>query len=119
MLQQAMHLFHRKLHSEKLIQKTKRSRRSTTIPSHPRLNMINLIIYLINDFMIRFETIKLFKVIRRKNIHTKNSFQQLINRFNRYLHNFNQISTVSYVYILKTINLSFLTLKHIKNNKVY
>lgn len=92
-LQQAMHLFHSKLHGEELVEKAKCSGRTTTIPSHPWLHMIHLVVYLINHFMISFETIKFFKIIRWKDIHAKNPLQQLINRLNWYLHNLNHTDT--------------------------
>lgn len=88
MLQQPMHLLYSKFHGEELVQKAKCCWRTTAVSSHPWLHMINLIINFIHHFMVCLQTIKLLKVIRRQNIHTKNLLQQRINWFpaSLYLH---------------------------------
>lgn len=84
-----MHLLGSEFHGEKLIKKAKCCRGTSTIPSHPWFHMVHLIVNLVNNIIKSFNTIKLFKVIRGKNVHTKNLLQKLINWLNWYLHRTN------------------------------
>lgn len=74
-----MHLFDSKLHGEELVEETECSGGAPAIASHPRLHMINLIVYFINDLMIGLQPVELLEVIRRHNVHTKNLLHQQIN----------------------------------------
>lgn len=91
MLQQTMHLFDSKLHREEFIEKTKCCGRTSTVAGHPWLHMIDLIVNLINNFVVSLQSVKLFKIIRREDVHAKHLLKQSINRSPRglYLHNVN------------------------------
>ena len=60
-----------KLHSELLVEKTKGSGRTAAVASHPWLDVINLIVNLVDHLMVRLQAVKLFEIIRRQNVHTK------------------------------------------------
>lgn len=79
MLQQTVHLFDSKLHSEELVEKTECSRGPPAIASHPRLHMFDTSVDLIDHLMIGFQPIELLKVIRRQNVHAKNLLHQHFN----------------------------------------
>lgn len=76
MLQQAMHLLDSEFHGEEFVQETVSCGRTTAVSTHPRLHMANLVVDFINDLMISLETIKLFEIVRRDNVHRKNLLQE-------------------------------------------
>lgn len=80
-LQNPVHLLDSQLHSEELVEQAKCSGGSTAIPGHPRLHVIDLVVDLVDHFMVCLQPVKLFEIVRRQNIHAKNPLKQRFDRF--------------------------------------
>lgn len=70
MLQEAVHLLDGEFHGEELVKQAKCSGRSSAISGHPRLDVVDLIVNLVDDFMIGLQPVKLLEVIGGENVHT-------------------------------------------------
>ena len=63
MRDEALDLLDGQLHGHELVQKTKGRRRTTAVTRHPWLNVLDLLVDFIDDFVVRLQPNKAFEVI--------------------------------------------------------
>lgn len=69
MLEQAVHLVHGELHGEELVEEAEGGGWAAAVAGHPRLDVVDLVVDLVDDLVVRLDLVELLEVVRGDDVH--------------------------------------------------